>query len=157
MKFVKELNVRICHMVSDVGRRPASYPLDLRITLRQVEKGLSLSISGHWCGMAGQIRPAIRENMGRVTSWSDGWTAEKLSKLLDIWEQWHLNDVRAGTPEQRKILKDVEKQRGSSLNYEQACSELQIHGMYNHNGHLYGAEWLFEQLPEDVVAFVMAL
>lgn len=46
MKVIKELNIRICHMDSDVGRRPASYPLDLRVTLRQVEKGLSLGISG---------------------------------------------------------------------------------------------------------------
>ena len=157
MEVIKELNIRICHMVSDVGRRPASYPLDLRVTLRQVEKGLSLGISGNWCGMAGQILPAIREHMNRITIWHDGWTAEKLAQLLEVWEQWHLNDVRAGTPEQRKILKDIEKQRGISLHYEQACRELQIHGMYNHNGHIYGSARLFEPLPEDVIAFIMAL
>ena len=46
MKVVRELNVRVCHMTNDVGRRTASYPLDLRITLYQVEKGPALAISG---------------------------------------------------------------------------------------------------------------
>ena len=157
MQVVKELNVRICHMTNDVGRRAALYPLDLRITLYQVEKGPALAISGNWCGMAGQIHADIRENMHRVAMWHDGWTAEKLSKLLEVWERWHLNDKCAGTPEQREIIKNAEKQRGSRLYYEQACRELQICGMYKHNGYVYGTDWLYEELPEDVVAFIMSL
>ena len=31
----------------------------------------------------------------------DGWTREMIAKLGDIWDRWHLNDMRAGCEHQR--------------------------------------------------------
>lgn len=44
------------------------------------------------CGIAEDIQPNTEE----------GWSSGKIQKLRDIWEKWHLNDMRAGCVHQRK-------------------------------------------------------
>lgn len=44
------------------------------------------------CGIAADLIPNTEE----------GWDAGKVVKLRDIWERWHLNDMRSGCKHQRK-------------------------------------------------------
>lgn len=46
---------------------------------------------------AGQCYDTMRQGVPNA-----GWTADKLYKLLDIWQQWHMNDTRPYCEHQRE-------------------------------------------------------
>lgn len=67
--------------------------------------GKSLSISGVIApladgnlGSAGQCVDEIREGIP-----TDEWTPEMLNKLCDIWDRWHLNDMRPYCEHMREL------------------------------------------------------
>lgn len=68
--------------------------------------GKSLSISGviapladgNCLGSAGQCVDEIREGIP-----TDEWTPEMLNKLCDIWDRWHLNDMRPYCEHMREL------------------------------------------------------
>ncbi len=79
------------------------------------------------------------------------------SKLVDIWERWHLNDMRAGTLAQEQALREV-KDSFSRLNwYDQACDFLKSVNLLDDNGYRYGSAWLTEELPQDVINYIESL
>ena len=45
--------------------------------------------NGNCLGSAGQCVDEIREGVP-----TDEWTSEMLKKFCDIWDKWHLNDMR---------------------------------------------------------------
>lgn len=49
-------------------------------------------------GSAGQCVDAIRNGIP-----VDGWDAEMLKKFCDIWDEWHLNDMRPECDHQREL------------------------------------------------------
>ena len=53
--------------------------------------------SGNALGGCGQIIDAAA-NIDRL---ADGWTPAKLSKFIEVWRRWHLNNMRAGCEHQR--------------------------------------------------------
>lgn len=54
--------------------------------------------NGNCKGSAGQCVDEIRK--GKPT---DGWTPEMLKKLCDIWDRWHLNDMRPYCQHQKEL------------------------------------------------------
>ena len=54
--------------------------------------------NGNCLGSAGQCVDSIRE--GEPT---EDWTKEMLEKLCNIWDEWHLNDMRAFCPHQKEL------------------------------------------------------
>lgn len=54
--------------------------------------------SGNCKGSAGQCVDSIRE--GRPT---EDWTPDMLKKFCDIWERWHLNDMRPACEHQMEL------------------------------------------------------
>lgn len=54
--------------------------------------------NGDCYGSAGQCVDAIREGTP-----NDGWTKEMLEKLCNIWDEWHLNDMRAYCQHQKAL------------------------------------------------------
>lgn len=81
-------------------------PAYCRIELRKKGDGQELSIvgvvgplnSGNCRGSAGQCVDDIRagEPFG-------SWTSEMLEKLCDIWDEWHLNDMRPCCQHQKEL------------------------------------------------------
>lgn len=108
--------------------------------------------NGDAMGSCGQI---IMHQWG-IKQFSDGWTINLMNQLRDIWDKWHLNDMRAGNTDQTKCLRDAGKYTGSDW-YLWACEHLKKHGLYNNNGYVFGTKWLFEPLPKDVVDFLESL
>lgn len=53
---------------------------------------------GNCSGSAGQCVDKIRAGEP-----AEGWTREMLDKLCDIWDKWHLNDMRAYCQHQREL------------------------------------------------------
>lgn len=78
-------------------------------------------------------------------------------RLVQIWEYWHLNDMRAGTFAQEQALKEVKDSFDRLDWYTQACAYLESIGLLYDNGYKYGSAWLTEELPEDVIEYVKNL
>jgi hypothetical protein len=90
--------------------------VDIEISTKMSGDGKPrLSISGdtYYAGApdiesGGQIREDVRRLLG-----DDGAALtrprEKILRLLDIWERWHLNDCRAGCEHQRAAWNPLEK------------------------------------------------
>lgn len=55
--------------------------------------------SGNCVGSCGQINMGFSSS--DITSWAPGWNKEKLDRFLELWDKWHLNDMRAGCKHQR--------------------------------------------------------
>jgi len=113
---------------------------------------LTLSITGNvkhqWGGeSSGQCIGAIRNFWGHIP---------EVAELCDIWDRWHLNDLRAGTRKQSDTLRG-KKNRSKHEHYTWACNYLKRKGLLVDHGYKYGAEWLFEPIPATVVKRIKAL
>lgn len=114
--------------------------VSIEIRLTDQPQGQRLSITGTATGpgryeAAGQCLDEIR----KVTQFAPGWDAARRDALLDIWERWHLNDMRAECEHQRA--------RGEKWTTHPSaeCPDC---------GYKLGSAWLYEPLPADVLAFV---
>lgn len=54
--------------------------------------------NGDCLGSAGQCVDEIRNGIP-----TDEWTTEMLNKLCDIWDRWHLNDMRPYCPHMEEL------------------------------------------------------
>lgn len=77
----------------------------------------NLSMQG-WCPHSfGQISSSIRwylekeKASKRKIRWNRKWDEEKLLKLLDIWDKWHLNNMRPECEHQRELGWDEEAKK----------------------------------------------
>ena len=95
----------------------------------EVKNG-KLSMSGSCNGSAGQCRDSIKPKN------------DEQKQLIDIWKQWHLNDMNAGTVKQTEALKDFKG------DYTAQCEYLKSVGLYDDDGYKYGTAWLKRGLPE---------
>lgn len=76
-------------------------------------------------------------------------------KLFDVWERWHLNDMRPGTPQQEEVVREA--RRAGRVSYVDAVKLLESHGLLIDNGYRYGTAWLEEELPSEVVEYLESL
>lgn len=91
----------------------------------------------------GQIRNDVR----RVTRPSKGWTLEDIARLADIWEHWHLNDMRAACAH-------MSLPTDTSYDARQHITCPRVRLVKNQKHYRYGHAWLVESLPIDVLADV---
>ena len=150
---MREIQHEIVCSVRDGVKQPN---LVISVNLRQTENGPALSIISMMGDAAGQIYKDIRR--AECFNFRSGWTQEKLDKLLDVWEAYHLNDLQAGTPEQMEILRPwFETVKYPENTYDGQLCQLDKHGMRTHNGHVYGTKWLYLPIPADVLEFLHSL
>lgn len=144
---------------TDVGRRARA-----KVFVRVKYDGRLLSLTGVegprangdcW-GSCGQI------GMG----WTDDYLADlrdgdldagQVRQLREVWGEWHLNDMRAGTPRQLAYLAGHKFPGYPASHYEWAVGVLKSAGLDPDNGHLYGSAWLFEPVPSTVLDFLDGL
>lgn len=127
-------------------------------------------------GSSGQIVIGHLPTDGYWIKPGDGWTRPAITKFLRTWDRWHLNDMRAGAPDQESALRD-QRARGGLDNlpdyYAAACAYLDscgiltsksagqivVHGRsaVDASGYRYGSGWVYEPLPSDVVAYLESL
>lgn len=103
----------------------------IKIELRDTQKGQELSI----CSQSGQgvFNPKN----------------EAQEKLLNLWNNYHLNGMSAGTEKQNQALKEA-----NISGYEKACEYLKSINLYDDNGYKYGSSWLYRTLPENIEAII---
>ena len=91
---------------------------------------------------------------------NEGWTDEILAKFNAIWHKWHLNHMKAGTPEQHNYLDSLKRSHSYGW-YGWACDELKKVDLYEVNldgePYKFGSAWLRHELPQDVVDFLETL
>ncbi len=148
-----------------IGNHPAQvYGVSCNIYCKIVFKDGKLSITGvegptsdgNCRGSCGQI---IMDLDAAEVVPAPNWTQGKIQQVLDVWNKWHLNDMRAGSPAQRSWLK-----AHPCKSYEEAKLSLEAAGLqpdpdYLHKGkpYSYGSAWLKVDVPEDVLQFLQSL
>lgn len=85
----------------------------------------------------------------------------KMKRIHAVWERWHLNHLRGGSPRQREHLKTLTFPGYPVSHYTWACEVLEAAGLhpdteYIHDGkpYRYGSAWLKEELPAEIIAEV---
>ena len=86
---------------------------------------------------------------------------EAFDVLYDLWKNYHLNGMHAGTPEQETAIEEW-KAQGNTYDYVAACQMLKEKGLYevnytgmavgrryNNEPYKYGHGWLVRELPEE--------
>lgn len=139
-----------------------------KLSISGVEGPLS---SGNALGSCGQIDMHLRDKQHAIKL-APGWTRSNLAKFFDVWKDWHLNDMKAGTPAQMAELAKHTFPGYPTNHYEWACAILKDAGLYevqtgrevqNANGQFvpetykYGSAWLREDVPQDVIEFLTGL
>ena len=71
---------------------------DGRLSISGVEGPLS---NGNAIGGCGQIVMSLLGRPEEFVDYAEGWDAESVDRFLHVWDEWHLNDMRAGCKHQR--------------------------------------------------------
>ena len=138
----------------------------LEIELRKEEKGQVLSICGNVWNLrltdilaGGQINNELRRWLNKdklILSISK----DKLSRILDIWDRWHLNNLNTGCEHQKKLMNEIRKEKGEDFFYASNYDSILKIPAFNkcpECGYKYGSAWMFEPLPNEVIEFVEGL
>lgn len=98
--------------------------------------------------MAGQCLDEIAQFRGEMKN------VELFDFIHSIWKEYHLNDMRPGTPEQEQAVKEW-KAQGNHYDYTEVCEMLKARGLYEveHEGkpYKYGHGWIVQEIPADVL------
>lgn len=78
------------------------------------------------------------------------------AQLYEVWDRWHLNDMRAGTPAQTELVKEF-LATCPGADYDEQCIFLSNHGLLVDGDYRYGSAWLKEDLPQEVIDYVHSL
>jgi hypothetical protein len=131
--------------------------VDGRLSITGVEGPMA---GGNCYGGCGQIGGHAGRAL-TVDAYAPGWTPELVAQLDKVWHDWHLNDMRAGSPRQRAWLAAHPE---AGREYKTTLDNLTAAGLspdaqYLHNGkpYAYGSAWLSDPVPADVIAFLESL
>ena len=128
--------------------------LVLTATIEDTKQGKVLSIQGDHYLKYDKTPDSCGQCIDELKAFSD---IKDVDKFIDVWEEYHLNDLHAGTPEQEDAL---DKEFGKNYpDYAIQCAYLKEIGLYevelNGKPYKYGHAWLFEEVPQDVLDFVV--
>ena len=130
----------------------------IKVELRTKNDGqYVLSMQGQIGGRNGSSGQCYEEIMDTYNKAPKQKQFELLQKICAVWERWHLNDLRAGTPRQMAALRELKKSQGKIGDYDAQLKYLESRNLVEDNGYKYGSAWLFEPLPQDVLNFIQKL
>lgn len=87
---------------------------------------------------------------------AEGYTKKDCFRLKQAWKRWHLNDMRAGTPNQEDAVR-MWRCTTDDQSYEAACKMLESINLLVDNGYKYGSAWLKEEVPLEVLEWFFSL
>lgn len=82
-----------------------------------------------------------------------------IERLCELWAEWHLNDLQAGTDKQTEAI-GLARAAGEIQDgafYDSARAALEARGLLTDRGYTYGHKWLTKRLPQAVQREVVAL
>lgn len=90
--------------------------------------------------------------------------------IKNIWKRYHLNDLQAGSPRQRKFVEENEDKFSSTNFYDDVCKLLKEVSLYEDEEYMYpykdkdgnitkkpyryGSAWLKEEIPQNVIEYI---
>lgn len=105
--------------------------------------------SGNALGGCGQIDMTLK---AKDIEPAPGWTEDKIARFLSLWDRWHLNKMRAGSPAQEEWLrKNPVKAIYPESHYDKAKAALEVAGLQPDDGYSYGSAWCNETVPDEIV------
>lgn len=110
---------------------------DERLSISGVEGPLR---NGNAIGSCGQIDMHLRKEQDKITL-APGWSKEMLAHFFDVWEEYHLNDMQAGTPKQTAALKQYVYPGYPANHYEWSLQTLATIGPFT--------VWCYDDLTEE--------
>ncbi len=111
--------------------------------------------NGDCAGSCGQVT----DSLAAVVEYAPGWDRAMALRLATIWNDWHLNDMKAGSPAQEAFLKaNPVSYVYPESHYEKACEALAAAGLHpDADGYRYGSAWKRVEVPADVLEWLAAL
>lgn len=106
--------------------------------------------NGNCQGSSGQMYDSIIENL-KTFDFADGWSKTIAFEFVELWKEWHLNDMQAGTPKQEAFIKEWIKE--NKYDYTEVCEALKKARLYTDKGYKYGSAWLSKEIPDKVLEF----
>lgn len=106
------------------------------------------------CGNGGQNREETAD-INRYTKLFI--SKDDLKTIINIWDKWHLNDMKSGTVKQQAFINEWIKPNNNSYDYTAICETLKGVGLYEDNGYKYGHSWLVDPLPENVITEITSI
>ncbi len=139
-------------------------PVTVSLELRAVENaihwetgdkvnGIELSICGNIWNHIKTDCYSCGQNLDTIAQYIK---TPKFKRIRQIWEQYHLNDMNAGTKKQAEAIEKW-KAEGNKYEYSQVCEYLKSIGLYEDGFYKYGHAWLFRPIPDEVIAEVKQL
>ena len=115
-------------------------------------------------GAFGQIQDDFFHE-GIIQEYFDPWDEDSVKTLVSVWDEYHLNDMKAGSPRQERYL---DENNYRSLDYESRVEVLEIADLepdtrfeYNYGKGLrpyrYGSAWLKAPLPSHILEWFNGL
>ena len=128
--------------------------------------------SGNAEGGCGQIQDTLSE-ITVCTGYGVGWDKKKVERFQDIWNRWHLNDMRSECVHQRELGWTYENHHGvwevefveNNVIDEYDTGVVEERWRFNQYkgepcpvcGYNIGSAWLKEAVPPEVIEFLMNL
>lgn len=110
-----------------------------------------LSLNGRGTHGSGQIHKYLTKD--KPAPW---FTNHDCFRLQCVWERWHLNDMRAGTPRQEEAVRKW-RPKADDPGFKAACKMLESIDLLTDNGYRYGSGWLKEDVPEEILKWLFTL
>lgn len=119
-----------------VDHRTVTDPVGLSVSGEAIEKHQREASS------AGQITDMAAD----VTAPAPGWSLEEIAELVAIWRRWHLNTLRAACSHMdiATLVREPDSYGGTRI-ATGAANTCPV------SGYTYGAAWLTEELPAEVI------
>lgn len=109
--------------------------------------GYEFSACGSGIGWHGQCLDRFKEKAEQYII--DESRRELFNRVLEIWNEYHLNCMIAGTRKQEECLKEYKA--NNKYDYTKACKYLEEHDLLVDNGYKYGSAWLGKQIPTEIM------
>jgi len=81
---------------------------------------------------------------------------KECKRIREIWKEYHLNDMNAGTKKQTDAVNEWIS-RGNKYEYSAVCEYLKSINLYEDGFYSYGTKWLFRTIPANIIEEIKEL
>ena len=122
--------------------------VEITIELKETKKGMAFSAIGGIWNSSKTDYVSGGQNLKEIAKYFPN--NNKLQRIVQIWREYHLNDMQAGTSKQMDALKNAEFVAGNDW-YGNACKFLESKGILTDNGYEFGSGWIFQEIPKEIL------
>lgn len=148
------------------GRSRKNNAVQIEVSLKTKEKGVNwntlkkendvtvFSMSGGIWNPSKSDMISAGQNLDEIAKYFK--SNRKVKELIGYWEEYHLNDMNAGTKKQTEAIEKWMKQ-GNRYDYSKALEYLESIDLDVDKGYKYGSQWLYKPIPKKAVDRIIKL